>query len=100
MSFIIFFSVSTLTFFFGLCGVFSNRKNILLTLMSVELTLLAINFNFLVVSSYVDDRFGQIFSIFILSVAAAESAVGLAILVIYFRNKGNFSLDQIKTLKG
>jgi NADH-quinone oxidoreductase subunit K len=100
MGFIVFLFVSTLIFFFGLCGVFSNRKNILLVLMSIELILLSANFNFLIVSSYLDDRLGQIFSIFILTVAAAESSVGLAILVVYYRVRGTVSIDFINILKG
>jgi NADH-quinone oxidoreductase subunit K len=100
MNFVVFLFVPTLVFFFGLCGIFLNRKNILLVLMSVELLLLSTNFNFLVVSSYLDDRLGQIFSIFILTVAAAESSVGLAILVVYYRFKGTVSVDFINFLKG
>jgi len=100
MGSIIFLFVSILIFFFGLCGVFSNRKNILLVLMSVELILLSANFNFLIVSTYLDDRLGQIFSIFILTVAAVESSTGLAILVVYYRVRGTVCLDFINLLKG
>ena len=87
-------------FFFGLCGIFLNRKNVLLVLMAVELILLSVNFGFLVSSSYLDDFLGQVFAIFILTVASAESAVGLAILVVYYRLKGTLSPDFILLLKG
>jgi NADH-quinone oxidoreductase subunit K len=100
MGFITFLFVPILVFFIGLCGIFSNRKNVLLVLMSVELMLLSINFNFLVLSSYLDDRFGQVFSIFILAVAASESSLGLAILVVYYRVLGTVSVDFIRLLKG
>ena len=85
MDFVTFLIVSFCLFFLGLMGIFINRKNVLLVLMSVELMLLSINFNFLITASYIDDRFGQIFAIFILTVAAAESSIGLAILVAYYR---------------
>jgi NADH-quinone oxidoreductase subunit K len=100
MNFITFLATSLFIFFFGLCGVFLNRKNILLVLMAVELILLSINFTFLVSSNYLDDRFGQIFAVFILTVASAESAVGLAILVVYYRVKGTLSPDFLSLLKG
>ena len=87
-------------FFFGLCGIFLNRKNVLLVLMAVELILLSVNFGFLVSSNYLDDFLGQVFAIFILTVASAESAVGLAILVVYYRLKGTLSPDFILLLKG
>jgi NADH-quinone oxidoreductase subunit K len=100
MGFITFVFVPILIFFIGLCGIFSNRKNVLLVLMSVELMLLSINFNFLVISGYLDDRFGQIFSIFILAVAASETSLGLAILVVYYRVRGTVSVGFINLLKG
>jgi len=81
-------------------GIFLNRKNVLLVLMSVELMLLSINFNFLITASYIDDRFGQIFAIFVLTVAAAESSIGLAILVAYYRLQGTIALEQINHIKG
>jgi len=100
MDFVTFIIIPIFIFFIGLCGIFLNRKNVLLVLMSVELMLLSINFNFLVTSSYLDDRFGQIFAIFILTVAAAESSIGLAILVVYYRIRGTVAIEFINLLKG
>ena len=100
MDFVTFLLVSLCLFVLGLLGIFLNRKNALLVLMSVELMLLSINFNFLIASSYLDDRLGQIFAIFILTVAAAESSIGLAILVTYYRLRGTIALEQINALKG
>jgi len=79
----------------GLLGIFLNKKSIILVLMSVELMLLAINFSLLITSSYIDDSFGQIFALFILTVAAAESSIGLAILVVYYRLQGTIALESI-----
>jgi NADH-quinone oxidoreductase subunit K len=87
-------------FFFGLFGIFYNRKSILLVLLSVELMLLSVNFSLLALSSYVDDRFGQVLAIFVLTVAAAESAIGLSILFVYYRLQWTLSLEQITSLKG
>lgn len=89
-----------LLFFSGLAGIFLNRRNILVMLMSIELMLLAINFNFILFSIFLGDRFGQIFSIFILTVAAAESAIGLAILVIFYRTQNSLSVERLSLLKG
>jgi NADH-quinone oxidoreductase subunit K len=100
MNFITFLSTPFFIFFFGLCGVFLNRKNILLILMALELVLLSLNFFFLLSSFYLDDRLGQIFAVFVLVVAASESAVGLAILVVYYRLKGTLSPSFISLLKG
>jgi NADH-quinone oxidoreductase subunit K len=100
MNYITFITVPFFIFFFGFCGVFLNRKNILLVLLSIELILLSVNFTFLVSSNYLDDRFGQIFAVFVLTVAAAESATGLAILVVYYRVKGTLSPYFITLLKG
>ncbi len=100
MDFVTFLIVSFCLFFLGLMGIFLNRKNVLLVLMSVELMLLSINFNFLITASYIDDRFGQIFAIFVLTVAAAESSIGLAILVAYYRLQGTIALEQINHIKG
>jgi len=83
-----------------LCGIMLNRKNIILMLMSIELMLLAVNFNFIIFSVFLDDIIGQIFALFILTVAAAESAIGLAILVIYYRIRGTVSIEYINLLKG
>jgi len=100
MDFVIFIIIAFIIFFIGIAGIFLNRKNVLLILMSIELILLSINFTLLIASSYLDDRFGQIFAIFILTVAAAESSVGLAILVIYFRIKGTINIEFINLLRG
>ena len=87
-------------FILGVWGIFLNRKNIIIMLMSIELMLLAVNLNFVIFSVYLDDLLGQVFSIFILTVAAAESAIGLSILVIYSRIKGSLAIDFIHLLKG
>ena len=79
----------------GLLGIFLNKKSVILVLMSVELLLLAINFSLLITSSFIDDSFGQIFALFILTVAAAESSIGLAILVVYYRLQGTIALESI-----
>jgi NADH-quinone oxidoreductase subunit K len=89
MNLLIFHFVPISLFFVGLLGIFFNRKNILLILMSLELVLLSINFNLFTSSCFLDDSFGQLFAIFVLTVAAAESSIGLAILVIYYRKYGN-----------
>lgn len=89
-----------LVFFIGLAGIFTNRKNILLIIVSVELMLLSINALFLVASVYIDDRLGQIFAIFILTIAAAESSIGLAILVSYYRIRGTIAIEFINLIKG
>jgi len=95
-----FLLVSTLLFLIGLSGIMLNRKNIVLMLMSLELMLLAINFNFIIFSFFLDDIVGQIFALFVLTVAAAESAIGLAILLIYYRIRGTVSIDFVNLLKG
>jgi len=84
----------------SLIGIFVNRKNVLLIIICVELALLAINFSFLVSSFYLDDSFGQIFAFFVLSVAAAESSIGLAILVAYYRVHGSITIESVRLLKG
>jgi len=84
----------------SLIGIFVNRKNILLIIICVELALLAINFSFLVSSFYLDDSLGQIFAFFVLSVAAAESSIGLAILVAYYRVHGSITIESVRLLKG
>ena len=91
---------SSTLFLLGVWGIFLNRKNIIVMLMSIELMLLAVNFNFLVFSVYVDDLLGQVFSLFILTVAAAESAIGLAFLVIYYRARGTVAVEFINLMKG
>lgn len=92
--------LAVILFFIGLCGIMLNRKNIIVILMSIELLLLAINFNFVASSILLDDMIGQIFAFFVLTVAAAESAIGLAIYVIYFRVRGTVSIEYINLLKG
>ena len=81
-------------------GIFLNRKNVIIILMSIELILLAVNINLVSFSIYLGDLVGQVFSMFILTVAAAEAAVGLAIIVIYFKNKGSIQVEKISSLKG
>jgi NADH-quinone oxidoreductase subunit K len=92
--------LATLLFVIGVCGIFLNRKNIITILMSIELMLLAVNINMVAFSVHLGDLTGQIFTMFILTVAAAEAAIGLAILVIYFRNRATIDVDDISTLKG
>lgn len=92
--------ISTLLFFIGLFGIVLNRKNILIILMSVELMLLAININFVLFSNSMDDLMGQLFALLVLTVAAAESAIGLAILVIYYRLRGNILIEQAHLMRG
>jgi NADH-quinone oxidoreductase subunit K len=87
-------------FAIGIIGIFLNRKNIIIILMSIELMLLAVNINLVSFSIYSQDLVGQIFTIFILTVAAAEAALGLAIIVIYYKNKGSIDVEQISSLKG
>ena len=87
-------------FLLGVWGIFLNRKNIIVMLMSIELMLLAVNTNFLVFSLYVDDLVGQVFALFILTVAAAESSIGLALLVIYYRARGTVAVEFMNLLKG
>jgi len=86
-------------FLIGVLGLVLNRKNILITLMSIELMLLAINLNFVIFSIYLDDITGYVFVLFILTIAAAESAIGLAILTIYYRLKNTIQIDKIKNIK-
>ena len=95
-----FLVVSIVLFLIGILGIFLVKKNIIIILMSIELMLLAININFIVFSIYLNDLTGQIFSLFILTVAAAESAIGLAILVVYYRIKGIISINFINSIKG
>ena len=87
-------------FLIGVLGLVLNRKNILITLMSIELMLLAVNLNFVIFSIYLDDITGYVFVLFILTIAAAESAIGLAILTIYYRLKNTIRIDKIKKVKG
>ena len=89
-----------LLFTVGVFGIFLNRKNMIVILMSIELMLLAVNINFVTFSAYLNDLGGQVFTMFILTVAAAEAAIGLAILVVFFRNKGSIAVEDISGLKG
>ncbi|MHB9878438.1 NADH-quinone oxidoreductase subunit NuoK [Pacificimonas sp. ICDLI1SI03] len=92
--------VAAILFVLGVIGIILNRKNVIIILMSIELILLAVNINMVAFSSYLGDLKGQIFAMFILTVAAGEAAIGLAILVLYFRNRGTIAVDQIDQLKG
>lgn len=92
--------LAALLFVVGVFGIFLNRKNIIVILMSVELMLLAVNINFVAFSSYLGDLHGQVFAMFVLTVAAAEAAIGLAILVTFFRNKGAIAVEDLSELKG
>jgi NADH-quinone oxidoreductase subunit K len=87
-------------FLIGILGIFLIKKNIIVILMSIELMLLSININFVTLSIYIDDLIGQVYALFVLTVAASESAIGLAILVVYYRIKGIISVNYINTLKG
>jgi len=92
--------VAAILFTIGGFGIFINRKNVIIILMCVELILLAVNINFVAFSAHLGDIHGQIFALFVLTVAAAEAAVGLAILVVYFRNRGNIAVEDIDLMKG
>ena len=92
--------VSSILFVLGVLGIFLNRKNIIVILMAIELILLAVNINLVAFSVYLHDVVGQIFAMFVLTVAAAEAAVGLAILVTFFRNRGDIAVDDASVMKG
>jgi len=93
-------TVAAILFVLGIVGIFLNRKNVIIILMSVELMLLAVNINLVAFSSYLNDLVGQVFTMFVLTVAAAEAAIGLAILVIYFRGRGSIAVEDINQMKG
>ena len=93
-------AVAAILFTLGILGIFLNRKNVIIILMSVELILLAVNINLVAFSAFLHDMVGQVFAMFVLTVAAAEAAIGLAILVIYFRNRGTIAVDDINQMKG
>ena len=93
-------AVAAALFTIGVFGIFVNRKNIIVILMSIELILLAVNINLVAFSSFLGDLVGQVFAMFVLTVAAAEAAVGLAILVAYFRNRGNIAVEDLNLMKG
>jgi NADH-quinone oxidoreductase subunit K len=92
--------VGALLFLIGAVGIFLNRRNVIVILMSIELMLLATNINFIAFSQYLGDLIGQVFALFILTIAAAEAAIGLAILVVYFRNRGDIDVNEMTLLKG
>ena len=93
-------TLGAIIFTIGVAGIFLNRKNIIVILMSIELILLAVNINLVSFSIFMNDLVGQIFTFFILTVAAAEAAIGLAILVVYFRNRGTIAVEDINVMKG
>ncbi len=93
-------TVSAVVFVLGVLGIFLNRKNVIIILMSIELILLSVNINFVAFASHLGQVHGQIFAMFVLTVAAGEAAIGLAILVIYFRNRGTIAVDDSTMLKG
>ena len=95
-----FLSVGAILFALSVIGIFLNRKNLIVLLMAIELMLLAVNMNFVAFSYFLGDMHGQVFVFFILTVAAAESAIGLAILVLVFRNRASISVEELNTLKG
>ncbi len=92
--------LAALLFSIGIFGIFVNRKNVIIMLMSIELMLLAVNINLVAFSSYMHDLVGQIFALFVLTVAAAEAAIGLAILVVYSRRRGSIEVEDINQMKG
>ena len=93
-------TLAAIIFTIGIVGIFLNRKNVIIILMSIELILLAVNINLVSFSIYLQDLVGKVFAMFILTVAAAEAAVGLAIIVIYYKNRGSINVEQISSLKG
>ena len=93
-------TVAAILFTLGIFGIFLNRKNVIIILMSIELMLLAVNINLIAFSAFLNDLVGQIFAMFVLTVAAGEAAIGLAILVVYFRNRGNIEVEDINLMKG
>ena len=93
-------TVSAILFTLGVFGIFINRKNVIVILMSIELILLAVNLNFVAFAAVLQDLTGQVFALFILTVAAAEAAIGLAILVVFYRNRGSIAVEDINAMKG
>ena len=93
-------TLAAIIFTIGIIGIFLNRKNVIIILMSIELILLAVNINLVSFSIYLQNLVGQVFTMFIVTVAAAEAAVGLAIIVIYYKNRGSINVEQISSLKG
>jgi len=93
-------AVAAILFTLGILGIFINRKNVIVILMSVELILLAVNINLVAFSSFLGDLVGQVFALLVLTVAAAEAAIGLAILVVFYRNRGSIAVEDINLMKG
>ena len=93
-------TVSAILFVLGVFGIFLNRKNVIIILMSIELILLAVNLNLVAFSAFLGDLVGQVFALFVLTVAAAEAAIGLAILVVYYRNRGTIAVEDVNLMKG
>ena len=93
-------TVAAALFVLGVLGIFINRKNVIIILMSIELILLAVNINFVAFSSFMGDLVGQVFALFVLTVAAAEAAIGLAIVVVYYRNRGSIAVDDVSMMTG
>ncbi|GLK71306.1 NADH-quinone oxidoreductase subunit NuoK [Ancylobacter dichloromethanicus] len=93
-------TVAAILFTLGTLGIFLNRKNVIVILMSVELILLAVNINLVAFSVFLGNIVGQVFALFVLTVAAAEAAIGLAILVVFYRNRGSIAVEDINTMKG
>jgi len=93
-------TVAAILFTLGVFGVFINRKNVIVILMSVELILLAVNINLVAFSAFLGDLIGQIFALFVLTVAAAEASIGLAILVVFYRNRGSIAVEDVNLMKG
>ena len=92
--------VAAIVFTIGVLGIFLNRRNVIIILMSIELILLSVNINFVAFSAFLGNLTGQVFALFVLTVAAAEAAIGLAILVVYFRNRGTIEVEDINLMKG
>jgi NADH-quinone oxidoreductase subunit K len=93
-------SVAAVLFTIGVLGIFINRKNVIVILMSIELILLSVNINLVAFSSFLNDIVGQVFALLVLTVAAAEAAIGLAVLVVFFRNRGSIAVEDINVMKG
>ena len=93
-------TVAAVLFTLGVVGIFLNRKNVIIILMAIELMLLAVNINLVAFSTYLNDMVGQVFAMLVLTVAAAEAAIGLAILVVYFRNRGSIAVEDVNVMKG
>ncbi len=93
-------TVAAILFSLGIFGIFLNRKNVIVILMSVELMLLAVNLNLVAFSNFLNDLTGQVFAMFVLTVAAAEAAIGLAIMIVFFRNRGSIEVEDVNVMKG